>query len=201
MNKSDVLMLAPLSTLQEAGYYGAALRLTYVQTAAVAVLSTVVTSRIGEAIAAQDFARARGLLRGSLLFAALISLPLGVILVGFAEPILELLYGGAYAPAQGVLIMLAVGQVGAALNVSTASFMLMSGRQVLFGKLTTVGLVLNLVLNWFLIPEMGAAGAGLATAISIFVLTLFQGFACLAIIRSGRYGEAVSSRISDTERP
>lgn len=194
MNKSDVLMLAPLSNLTEVGLYGVALRATYLQTAPVAVLSTVVTSKIGSAIASGDYGAAKRLFNGSLLFATAVSVPIALILMIFAEPILTLLFGSAYAPAAPALIYLAIGQVGAALNVPTASFMLMSGRQALFGLMTTLGLIANLIGNWFLIPSMGAGGSALATAIAVLLLTLAQGIACFAIIRSGRYEERPSRR-------
>ncbi len=189
MNKSDVLMLAPLSNLAEVGYYGAALRLTYIQTAPVIVLSTVLTSRIAEAISAGRPKQAQRLLLWSMVFAAAVSLPFALALGVFPTPILTILYGADFAPAAGALVWLSIGQVGAALNISTSAFMLMAGRQVRFGQLTTFGLVLNVALNWFLIPGMGAMGSALATAISIWVLTGLQGIACAAIIRSGRYGE------------
>lgn len=194
MNKSDVLMLAPLSTLTEVGNYGVALRVTYIQTAPIIVLSTVITSKIGTAIAMRDYVGAKRLFKGALAFAAAFSIPLAIVLVVFAEPILTLLFGSAYAPAAPALIYLAIGQVGAALNVPTASFMLMSGRQTLFGLMTTLGLVANLIGNWFLIPPLGAGGSALATAISVLLLTLAQAVACISIIRSGRYEERPSRR-------
>jgi O-antigen/teichoic acid export membrane protein len=201
MSKSDVLMLPALSSLDQVGYYGAALRLTYIQTAPVIVLSTVLISRISEAIAANRPKQAQRLFVFSLLFALGVSLPFALTLGLWPEAILTLIYGAEYMPAAPALTWLSIGQVGAAMNMSATAFMLMTGRQVRYGQITTVGLGLNLILNWLLIPKLGAEGAALATAVSVWSLNAMQLLACLSVIRSGRYGEvAPKDKIADRDQ-
>lgn len=189
MNKTDVLMLAPLGTLADVGLYGAALRLTYVMTAPVIVLSTVITSRIAEAFSAGRNRAGRRLFFGALIFATGLSLPLALALVVFAKPVMTLAFGADYAPGASVLAVLALAQVGAAINIPVTSMMLMTGWERAFGRMTVATLVLNIAGNALLIPAMGAKGAAIATCLSIWVLVGLQAIACRSILRAHRAAE------------
>ncbi len=187
MNKTDVLMLAPLASMSAVGLYGAALRVTAVQTAPVAVLSTVLTARISEAFAAGRDAQGKRLFYAGIGFAAIYAGTFALLVIFFSERVITYLFGDAYADGALVLSILAVAQVGAAINTPASAFMLMTGREGAFGKVTFVALIVNIGLNLWLIPTMGAAGAALATGTSIWLLTAFQLWSCLGIIRSGAF--------------
>ena len=189
MNRTDVLMLAPLGSVEDVGYYGAAMRITYVQTAAVVVLSTVITARLSEAFAAGRERQGKRLLFLAFGFALSISMPFGILLVSFDDWIISGLFGDSYLPGGPVLQILAISQIGAAISIPASSFMLMTGRQVRYGQITTLGLVANVLLNAILIPQMGATGAALATCTSILCLATVQLVICAKIIRSRRYEE------------
>ena len=96
-----------------------------------------------------------------------------------ADLLLDLLAHGVH--------VLAVAQVGAAINTLASSFMLMTGREGTFGRITLIALIANVGLNLWLIPSMGGAGAAIATLCSIWLLAAFQLWSCLRIIRSGEF--------------
>lgn len=194
MNKTDVLMLAPLGTMEDVGYYSAALRATYVQTAAVVVLSTVVTARISEAFAAGREKQGKRLFFGALAFALACSVPLAIPLIFWDNWIMTTFFGDSYELGAPVLQILAISQIGAAVIIPASSLMLMTGRQARFGQMTTGALVANICLNIVLIPKMGATGAALATCISILSLATFQLMACALIIRSRQYEEVKKTK-------
>lgn len=187
MNKTDVLMLAPLATMSAVGLYGAALRVTAVQTAPVAVLSTVITARISEAFASGRDVQGKRLFYAAIAFAAIYAGAFAALVIVFAEDVITLLFGAAYANGAAVLSILAIAQVGAAINTPASAFMLMTGREGAFGKVTFIALLVNVGLNLWLIPQMEASGAALATCCSIWLLTAFQLWSCLKIIRSGEF--------------
>lgn len=189
MNRTDIIMLAPLATMLEVGYYGAAMRVTYVQAAPILVLSTIVTSRLSEAFAAGRIRQGRRIFFGSLAFAVLWTTPLALLLTVFDEQSMSLFFGESFAPGGPVMAILAISQIGAAVNSPATSLMLMTGRQNAFGVMTMVALVANVVGNFILIPPMGAVGSALATCISIFGLSIAQMISCVLILRSGRFEE------------
>lgn len=179
MNKTDVLMLAPLGTLEDVGYYGAALRVTYLQTAPMIVLSTVLTPWISGALASSRPQQAQRLFRYALGAAFLFATPVAAALIWLRAPVMTLLFGAEYLPGAPVLAVLALAQIAAALGVATTSYLLMSGQQMLFGKLTLAALAVNVLANFLLIPSYGALGAALATAGSTTALFLLQLAACM----------------------
>ena len=193
MSKTDVLMLAPLGTFEDVGRYSAALRATYVQTAAVVVLSTVITARISEAFAAGRDRHGRRLFVGALIFALSCSLPFCILLIYFDSWVMETFFGSSYEAGASVLSILAISQVGAAINIPATSFMLMTGRQSIFGIVTVGALLINILANFALIPEYGAVGAAFATTASVLFLTSSELLICYLIVRSGRFSEASKS--------
>jgi O-antigen/teichoic acid export membrane protein len=50
----------------------------------------------------------------------------------------------------------------------------MTGKQKIFGKITFFTAILNLILNYILIPKYGLTGASIATGISILLTNLFS---------------------------
>lgn len=194
MNRTDVLMLAPLGTMQDVGYYGAAMRVTYVQAAPVIVLSTVITARLSEAFAAGRIAQGKRIYFGALAFAIIWSVPIAILLTVFDTQAMTLFFGNDYAPGGPVLAILAIAQICATANSSATSLMLMTGRQNTFGMMTVTALAINVIGNFILIPRMGAEGAAIATGISIFGLTIMQLVSCYLILRSGRFEEVARTK-------
>ncbi len=189
MNRTDVVMLAPLANLEEVANYGVALRVTFVQTFPIAVLSTILGPRISAAITAGRFKQVERLYFGGMGFAALIAGALGLILIIWQTPIMTWLFGAEYAGSGAVLGVLAFAQIAASIGIPATSFMLMAGQERLFGAATLAALGLNIGLNFLLIPQMGAVGAAWATAGSATLLTLFQVTVGLRAILKWRRGE------------
>ena len=187
MNKADILMLGPLAGMEAVGLYGAALRVTAIQTAPVAVISTVITARISEAFAAERNRHGTRVFFVALAFALLYAGSFALLVILFAEDVLTFFFGRPFAGGAAVLSILAIAQIGAAMNTLASSFMLMTGREGAFSRITFLALFVNVGLNLWLIPTMGAEGAAIATLCSIWLLCAFQLWSCLRIIRSGEF--------------
>ncbi|HEX8256713.1 MAG TPA: polysaccharide biosynthesis C-terminal domain-containing protein [Allosphingosinicella sp.] len=183
MNKTDVLMLAPLSNMHEVGLYGAAFRITYVLTFPQVVMMSVVTPLFSEAFAHERHRQVRRLLGGALLFAAVTALPFSLALVLFPELVMTSLFGEAFAPAAPTLALLAVGQLATSLAIPFGGLLTMGGRERVFGGINLAGLALHVALNFLLVPTMGATGAAIATlcvAVSLLVTQVIANRAILA---------------------
>lgn len=183
MNKADVLMLAPLSTLEQVGFYGSAQRLTYLQAAPIILLSTLLSPRIAKAFAAKNRARVRQLLGYGLAFAAAVAIPIGLALAGLSRWVVHFAYASPYAEASPVLAILALGQIASALTIPTTSFLLMTGNQNRFGTGMSVALALNIGGNFWLIPLYGAVGAAFTTTVVMLFLFTLQISSCIRTLR------------------
>lgn len=186
MEKSDILMLAPLSGLSDVGVYGAASRLVLVQTMAAVILNTVVVPRMSEALAQDRQTKAVWMLIGSLGFALAVSLPFALLFWQMGKPIMGYVFTPDFAHGNDVLRVLALAQVCGALSVPLSAFLIVAGRQNLFGVLTFGALSVNVMGNLILIPLHGAVGAAWASLVSMSLLVILQFTLCMNTPRAGR---------------
>jgi O-antigen/teichoic acid export membrane protein len=116
---------------------------------------------------------ALGLVRGyeiGLKVLAAILLPIGVVFVTLAEPIVELLYGPDFDDAILPLQLLGVTTVLYGFNTFAATVLVARDRPQDFTRVLIAVLVGNVVLNAILIPPHGADGAAVASLASGVVL-------------------------------
>jgi O-antigen/teichoic acid export membrane protein len=201
MSKTDVLMLAPMAGLIETGVYGAALRLTVLQTMPIVVLSTVLSPRLSQAFAQGRTAQLRRLFSIGLCLAIAASVPLALVLILVGPAIAALLLGPDYFAIGPVITPLAVAQCGAALGIITTSFLIMTGRERAFGLFSAIALGVNIALNAALIPSLGASGAAIATCVTITAFGLAQLALCITVLRSCPLDPVSTIPTSATDQP
>lgn len=112
----------------------------------------------------------------------MLMVPLGIGAVTLAtipEEILDLLYASPADSAVDAfrLLMLALVPAGAIYIYST--MLTAAGRLKLLGVITASGMIVNIVLNWILIPALGPAGA----ATTALVTQTLVAAACMAAVR------------------
>lgn len=100
------------------------------------------------------------------------SLPIVAGISLLARPIVELIFGTAFAPTTAALQWMIWAVVFAFLNVPNARLMLVHNRQQQAGWMTGLSMVANLSLNLWLIPRYGITGAAVARTVSSFILFL-----------------------------
>ena len=174
MHYGDILMLGLLSNAAETGAYFAANRLAQLVSLPLFIVGGVLAPRFSEFETKGE----RGRLQLAATMGAHLSLwpTLGIAMLMLSLPELFLgLFGTEYAGANAVLAVLVIGHV---FNVATglgAVLLNMTGNQRLSAYLLGIALLLNLVLNFSLIPRYGAFGAGVANAV------------CFALLNAGAY--------------
>ncbi len=105
------------------------------------------------------------------------TLPLFLVIFIFAPEVLTLLFGADYQEASTALRVLSAGYI---FHVSTGPIgqnLVIFGRPRLIMANNTAGVVINIILNFFLIPRYGINGAAVATSstfIALNVLALLQ---------------------------
>ncbi|MCH5352736.1 MAG: polysaccharide biosynthesis C-terminal domain-containing protein, partial [Acutalibacter sp.] len=113
---------------------------------------------------------------------ALFCFPAGLGITSLAEPIVRVLYGDeASTPIiAGVLVLLGIASLAAAMCVPLSSMLQAVGRADLPVKLLCCAMALKLFLNWLLcgIPQLNIYGAAFGTLICYLFLAVSQ-FLCL----------------------
>jgi PST family polysaccharide transporter len=164
----DTVMLTHMTTTTETALYGAAYRLYEGLCYAPSILAAALSPRLA-ALWKTDRARHRRLAYLGLLGAVGLAIALALPVIALAEPLVTALFGKAggpdYAAAAPTLRILAAGLVFIFPIWILHSIAISTFREHLLLRTTIVGAIVNVVLNFWLIPLRGPDGAAMATVI------------------------------------
>lgn len=91
------------------------------------------------------------------------SLAAGVVMISFAGPLCHLLFQGKYDSAVYLIPYLVYFYVGCGTTIMLMNYYWCAGIAAWSTIPLTLGLIVNCVMNWFLIPEYGVEGAAIGT--------------------------------------
>ena len=171
----DTVMLGFLKTEQEVGYYNAAVKIKSILVSLVTSLGTVLLPRASyyvEKGLKDEFYR---ITKKALNFVILIATPIFIYFTIYAREGIYFLSGTAYAgsviPMQIIMpTLLFIGMT----NIMGIQMLIPLGKEkyVLYSEIW--GAITDLILNWILIPRLGAAGAAIGTVVAEIVVWCVQ---------------------------
>lgn len=95
-----------------------------------------------------------------------LTLAVAAAMVGLGDPFFRLLYGGDFADAYGVTVVVLMGTVWMVFFKMISQYNVLQGRQAVNAGLLAIGVGVNVAANWALIPLLGVMGSAVATALS-----------------------------------
>jgi O-antigen/teichoic acid export membrane protein len=104
------------------------------------------------------------------------TLPFFLLILFFSDNVLSVLYGQEYVAAALPLIILSIGQMFLLFSRPSSNMLIMMGKTKLSLLVTSIGTVLNIILNVALIPIWGMYGAAVATASTFLLIALLNVF-------------------------
>lgn len=166
--KVDQVMLGQLVGDREVAYYNSALRIVE----AAAVFAIILKSSFMPHIM-NSRKQSEDLFWGKLQkfyqLNAVVSVPICLCLILGSYPIIFMTFGDAYLPSTVVLSVMALRIIFTHLGAARGIFLL-SEDLLRYSALTMiVGTLVNIGLNYFLIPSFGGVGATVASLISFFI--------------------------------
>jgi O-antigen/teichoic acid export membrane protein len=166
-SQADLTMLELLRPQEaELGYYAAATKIASILFILSGAIGAVVMPMMGQALE-QGQVSAQRLYTFTFGLNLFISIGALIIIARFRIPLLTM-FGAKYTLASSAMVILALGYACNAIT-SAALYFLQYSK---FGKYSlicdTVGMGVNIVLNWLFIPTYGMTGAALATSIALF---------------------------------
>lgn len=163
--KIDQVMLGEMVGLESVGIYSAAARISEVwYFIAVAINSSIRPSLIQLRERSITMFHAR--LQKVFSLMVLLSFCIALIVTFSGSQIILLLYGGEYYDSVDVLRIHIWAGVFVFLNNAVWAWYIVENKQNLANRRLIVGLILNFVLNYIMIPIYGVVGAAIATLIS-----------------------------------
>ena len=166
MQNMDMLMLKIHEPYETLAYYGIAIKISMILTIIMTAVNQSTGPKIAEYFYKNQYLDLKNIVEKGLLLNNVLSLPVMLLVVIFPKTILGL-FGGEYVNAVGALVILTVGQIINAFSGSTDLYLNMTGKQNYFQKIIFLALLLNIVLNYTLIPLYGMEGAAIATSTSL----------------------------------
>ncbi|GAB4015114.1 flippase [Spirosoma koreense] len=163
--KVDQFMIESLSTNRELGLYGAALRLSEVWYFISIAINTSFYPKIADSWNS-DRIRYYNEYQNLLNILVYISLFLAIFVSLFSNQLISLIYGVAFSEAGIILSVHIWAGVFVFIGVGSNNLILVENLQTFALIKTILGAVVNILLNLWLIPKLGALGASIATFIS-----------------------------------
>lgn len=167
-NRIDQVMLGLMLTNKtETGLYSAAVTIAemwyFVPMAIIISFKPVIMSKKNEN--KEDYCRSIQTLYNTITF---ISLTFGILIIIFSKIIVSILYGAAFIKSADILIILVWAGTFAMLGCCRSIWLVSEGLQKYSMFYTFIGCIVNIPLNYFLIPTYGAYGAAIATLLAQF---------------------------------
>jgi O-antigen/teichoic acid export membrane protein len=190
-HRVDIIMLGAFGDAAEVGAYGVATRGADCVHFVLVSVNAVMAPTIASLYASGHMERLQRLVTVSARMVLLCSLPLGIAFIVAGRWILATVFGPEFGAGAPVLAILSAAQLVTAAGGSVALLLTMTGHESDTARSVGVAAVVNVILNFLLIPLWGGVGAAIATATS--VVTWNTLLAVWAYRRLGIGGTALGS--------
>ena len=168
MQSIDIIILSIYEGFDQIAYYSVSVKLAMLTTLALMSVNIVIAPRIAEIYENQKMQKLQMLMKHSTRIIFLISICVLGVLFFFSEEILGL-FGQGYVIANNALLFLLAAQFFNAVSGPGAIYLNMTGRQKTLNKILVSALIINISLNFYLIPIQGINGAAKATLASLII--------------------------------
>lgn len=177
MQGIDVLILTTYSSFESVAYYSVAVKLSTLTALSLLSVNIVVAPKIAEIYEKRKTNELQLLIKKSTRLIFIISIFLLSFIFLFSEHILYL-FGPNYIVASTPLVILLSAQLYNSVSGPSAIYLNMTGKQRVLNWILIIGLLTNIFLNLYLIPNYGMNGAAIATLVS---LVLWKSMAAIYI--------------------
>lgn len=173
----DTVMLGFMKSDADVGYYTAATKIKNILVSIVTSLGTVLLPRASYYIEQGNLEQFKILSKKAMNFVFLIAVPMMIYFILFAKQGIVLLSGKAFmnATLPMQLIMPTLLFIGIT-NITGIQILVPLGYEKIVLLSTIAGAIVDLVINWLLIPSIASSGASIGTLAAEFVVLVVQYF-------------------------
>jgi len=180
VSKIDVLLINLMIGSFHAGIYSAANRVTLVFALLISSLNSVVNPRFSGFNTKEKI---RSYIKKLFAFVAVFA-ALMLVMIVFAGPVVNFVYGEKYAQAIPVFQALTIGMIPFLFSIIVTPPMLYSyGKSSLFAKVSATQVVSMVILEILLIPKLGVFAPALALGTTNAAATIFLGVKLAILLR------------------
>jgi len=167
LGQIGVIILGMFRSDAEVGYFSIAVKLATLTSFILAAINSIAAPKFSELFHSGKMDELFYIAKKSAKLIFWSTSPLLFLLVVLGKPILGLLFGNEFSIAYIALLFIAVGQFVNSISGSTDFFMNMTGHQIILRNIMLAAAILNVTLNFILIPSLGMNGAAIASMVSM----------------------------------
>ena len=175
ISTTDYFMLSHFESQVSVGLYDIAVKISLLTAVVLLAVNAIATPKFSEFFSKNDFVSLRRIVSQSSKLIFWCSFPILGLILCFPNFFLGL-FGEDFKLAAPALIFLSIGQFIASITGSVGNLLKMTENQKILQNLSLIAVVLNVVLNFLLIPIYSITGAALASCVSISFLNLASSF-------------------------
>lgn len=173
----DKIMIGLLSSMDEVGYYEYAEKIINIPIGFITALGTVMLPKISNLIEKKEFDIVKEYLFKALKFITFLAIPSCLGLIAIGSELATTFLGDDYVRTGILIKYLSVTIIFTAwANVIRTQWLIPKEKDNIYIFTTIAGAIINLMINFILIPKLGAVGASIGTICSEFLLMFLQSF-------------------------
>ncbi|WP_456313709.1 MATE family efflux transporter [Pseudomonas shirazensis] len=163
----DIMFLKKYRNDETVAFYSIGVKLMTIVSVIILSINITISAKISEYFSSQNKAELTKTLRNSSRLIFGITVPVIIAMCIFSENILNF-FGHQYVVAQQAFLILIIGQGVCSAFGAAPVYLNMTGRQHTFQLILIIAVIINFIMNRFLIPVYGMNGAAIAFVSSSF---------------------------------
>jgi O-antigen/teichoic acid export membrane protein len=172
-SRIDILMLGSMVGVESVGIYTVILGVTKLTVFVHQASNSVLGPAIATLYAEGKIKQLEKMVRQSMLGVFLVSLIIGGIMMLFGNQIL-MIFGREFLPGRTAMNILIIGSIFTSFTGAVGLLLNMTGHQNDTAIAVGVSAILNVILNYILIPKWGINGAATATTTSLILINIVK---------------------------
>jgi len=172
----DIIMVGALAGEEAAGFYKVASRLAAFVPFFLFALNNALAPRISGLYTQGKLAQLQYILTLSSRVVFVLTIPVALCLFIFPDEILSIAFGDIYTTATTTLIILVFANLFSVMMGQVGQVMALTGYEKQVAYTVIIAVIINVSLNYILVPQMGIEGAAIATATSIIIWNMILSY-------------------------
>lgn len=174
----DKVMLGSLATVTEVGFYENAEKINNIPLILITTLGTVMLPRMSNLANKGESKKAEEYIRKSIYLVMFLSLGMCFGLVGIAKNFAPFFFGNEFKKTGTLIMMLSIILPFVSFaNVLRTQYLIPNEKDIIYIKSVFLGAIINLIMNFILIPKYLSVGACFGTIAAEISVMLYQAFA------------------------
>jgi len=173
ISQTDIIMLGILGNMEQSGIYSAVSRVSEIAIFFMAAINFVASPLISESYHNNDTEKLNAIIWKSTKISFLLAATSFVIFVMFGNNLLGI-FGGDFSVGYYALMILTVGHLANTATGPVGVILSLTGNQFYAAKIMGISALVNIFLNYILIPKYGLLGAALSTVTSTILWNILM---------------------------